>query len=212
LAAGTGSAAEQKTELEGLIPDEDLLARVAEGDRQAGQYLFKRYLRLIRSIAMRILRDEAEADDLAQDVFLYLQQKSSAFDGSKSSARSWLVQMAYKRAIDRRRYLTIRHFYSHEDIGTGAKHVVGMTTTEDDYSAERVFGRNGLEKVLGSLSEEQRETLRLYFFEGYSLAEISMKLCQHVGNVRHHYYRGLDRLRKQMFRSKVREADAGNKQ
>ena len=81
--------------------------------------------------------------------------------------------------------------------------MVGNATIENDYSAEAVFGRNGLEKVLDSLSADQRETLRLHFFEGYTLAEISAKLNQPVGNVRHHYYRGLDRLRKQMFGRKL---------
>jgi RNA polymerase sigma-70 factor (ECF subfamily) len=114
--------------------------------------------------------------------------------------------MAYKRAIERRRYLTTRHFYAHYDIQSSASEAVGVPTTEEDYSAETVFGRNGLKKVLGSLSEDQRETLRLHFFDGYSLTEISAKLAQPLGNVRHHYYRGLDKLRKQMFGRKVRES------
>ena len=82
--------------------------------------------------------------------------------------------------------------------------MVGAATTEDDYSAEAVFGRNGLEAVFVTLSEDQRETLRLHFFEGHTLAEISAKLGQPLGNVRHHYYRALDKLRKQMFASNVR--------
>jgi len=112
--------------------------------------------------------------------------------------------MAYQRAIERRRYLTTRHFYTRVEIQSTADRVVGMPTVEDDYCAEAVFGRNGLNKALGALSEDQRETLRLHFFEGYSLAEISAKLGQPLGNVRHHYYRGLDKLRKQVFGRKVR--------
>jgi RNA polymerase sigma-70 factor (ECF subfamily) len=81
--------------------------------------------------------------------------------------------------------------------------VVGTPTAESDYSAEAVFGRNGLNKVLKSLSEDQRETLRLHFFDGYTLAEISQKVGQPLGNVRHHYYRGLDKLRSQMFGKNV---------
>lgn len=188
------------------LRDEALLARVQAGQQEALGYLFQRYARLMRSIAGRILRDHAEADDLVQDLFLFIQRKCSVFDSSKGSARSWIVQMVYKRAIERRRYLTTRHFYAHSDIGSSACKVVGIPTTEDDYSAESVFGRNGLEKVLGSLSEDQRETLRLHFFDGYSLTEISAKLAQPLGNVRHHYYRGLDKLRKQMFGRKVRES------
>jgi len=115
--------------------------------------------------------------------------------------------MAYHRAIERRRYLVARQFYVHAEGQSGAEQVVGVSTMESDYSAEAVFGRNGLGKVVEALSEDQRETLRLHFFEGYTLAEISEKLGQPRGNVRHHYYRGLDRLRKEMRVSTVRVAE-----
>jgi len=186
---------------------EDLLARVAKGDREALGCLFESYARIVRSIADRILRDSAEAEDLVQDLFLFIQRKSGIFDSSKGSARSWIVQMAYQRAIERRRYLTTRQFYTHTDPSNRADQVVGTPTTEDDYSPTAVFGRNGLSKVLLTLSEDQRDTLRLRFFEGYTLSEISEKLGQPHGNVRHHYYRAIDKLRRHSFGSKVRVAE-----
>jgi RNA polymerase sigma-70 factor, ECF subfamily len=184
--------------------DEVLLTNVAGGDQQALGCLFQRYGRLLRSIAARILGDGSEAEDLVQDLFLFIHRKSVIFDSSKSSARSWIVQMAYHRAISRRRYLVTRQFYSHEDIEGVGEQVVGAATTENDYSAGAVLGRNGLEKVMEALTDDQRATLRLHFFEGYTLAEISQKLGQPHGNVRHHYYRGLALLRKQMSGSNVR--------
>ena len=184
--------------------DEMLLTRTAGGDQEALGHLFIRYARLVRSIAGRILRDTAEAEDLTQDLFLFIHRKCAIFDSSKSSARSWIVQMVYHRAIERRRYLTTRQFYAGSKIQTGAESVVGIPATESDYSAEEVFGRNGLEKVLEALSEDQRETLCLHFFEGYTLTEISTKLGQPLGNVRHHYYRAMDKLRTQMFGTNVR--------
>jgi RNA polymerase sigma-70 factor (ECF subfamily) len=185
------------------LQDEVLLRRIAKGDQEALGCLFQRYARVVRSVAARILRDAAEAEDLVQDLFLFLQRKCAIFDSSKSSARSWIVQMAYHRAIERRRYLTARQFYSRREIEDHTVHMVGRPTGESDYSAEAVFGRNGLNKVLESLSEDQRETLRLHFFDGYTLMEISQKLGQPLGNVRNHYYRGLDKLRKQMFGNTV---------
>jgi RNA polymerase sigma-70 factor (ECF subfamily) len=184
--------------------DEALLSQVAEGNQQALGSLFQRYGRLAQSIAARILGDGSEAEDLVQELFLFIHRKSVIFDRSKSTARSWIVQMAYHRAISRRRYLATRQFYSHAEVEGISEQVVGAPTTEDDYSADAVFGRNGLEKVMEALSEDQRETLRLHFFEGYTLAEISEKLRQPHGNIRHHYYRGLAQLRKQMSGSNVR--------
>jgi RNA polymerase sigma-70 factor (ECF subfamily) len=186
------------------LTDETLIASICSGDGEALACLFERYALLIRGVASRILRDAAEAEDLVQDLFIYLQRKCTIFDSSKSSGRSWIIQMAYHRAIERRRYLTSRHFYSRRDAEAMRDKVVGVPTDESDYSAEAVFGRNGLEKVFETLSEDQRETLRLYFFEGYTLAEIAVKLGQPHANVRHHYYRGLGKLRKQMFGTSVR--------
>lgn len=184
------------------LTDEQLLTHIAQGDLQALESLFQRYARVVRGIAARILRDSSEADDLVQDFFLFIQCKCSIFDSSKSPASSWVIQMAYQRAIERRRRLTTRQFYKREDLESSANRVVGVPTTEQDYSPEAVFGRNGLQKVLDKLSVDQRETLRLHFFDGYTLSEIGLKIGQPVGNVRNHYYRGLNRLRKQMFGAK----------
>jgi RNA polymerase sigma-70 factor (ECF subfamily) len=175
------------------------MSRICVGDHDALATLFERYARLTRGVAVRILRDTAEAEDLVQDLFLYIQRKCGIFDSSKSSARSWIVQMAYHRALDRRRYLKSREFYAQPYFQANGVPVVGKPTTESDYSAEAVFGRNGLDKIVDGLSADQRETLRLHFFEGYTLVEISEKLAQPLGNVRHHYYRALDKLRKEMF-------------
>jgi RNA polymerase sigma-70 factor (ECF subfamily) len=185
------------------ISDEALLTRLQAGEKPALDFLFQRYSRIIRGIGARILRDSTEAEDLVQDVFLFIHQKCGIFDGSKSSARSWIVQMAYHRAIERRRHLAHRRFYSQVGLEHHTAPLVGTPTTEVDYSAEAVFGRNGLHRVLRALSEHQRETLRLHFFEGYTLSEVARELGQSLGNVRHHYYRALDKIRKQVFGNKV---------
>jgi RNA polymerase sigma-70 factor, ECF subfamily len=194
------------TSASGELADEVLIERICLGDKEALAALFHRYARLVRSVAGRILRDAAEGEDLAQDLFLFIHRKCGLFDRSKSSARSWIVQMTYHRAIERRRYLTTRHFYARGEIQREEEAVVVIPASESDYSAEEVFGRNGLGKVIEGLSEDQRETLRLHFFEGHTLTEISTKLGQPLGNVRHHYYRALDKLRKHMFASSVRNS------
>ena len=186
------------------VSDECLLSRLRAGEVEALALLFGRYARIIRHIGRRILQDDSEAEDLVQDLFLFLERKCAIFDSSKSSGGSWIIQMTYQRAIERRRRLATRHFYRCQELQSVAGRLVAIPTTEADYSPEAVFGRNGLTKVFDALSEDQRETLRLYFFEGYTLAEVSEKLAQPLGNVRNHYYRGLTKLRKQMFASNVR--------
>src|SRR5882762_5077899 len=102
--------------IESEISDETLMMRVCEGSREALSTLFRRYARLVRTVAKRILRDDSEADDLVQEIFLFVHRNCFIFDSSKAALRSWIVQMTYHRAIDRRRYLNSRHFYTRLDL------------------------------------------------------------------------------------------------
>src|ERR1700687_3295259 len=77
---------EQSTCALASATDNQLLAHVAEGRQEALGHLFDRYVRLVRSIASRILRDTSQAEDLAQDFFLFIQRKCGIFDSSKSPA------------------------------------------------------------------------------------------------------------------------------
>jgi RNA polymerase sigma-70 factor (ECF subfamily) len=189
--------------------DESLLAQIATGDQEALALLFRRYARLVWSVADRIIRNQAEADDLLQDVFLLLQRKASVFDSSKGTARSLIVHMTYQRALSRRRYLNARHYQAPKEVEENAAKVAAPAAPLYDESIEAHFGRERLRKALDEMSEEQRETLRLYFFEGYSLNEIATRLGQSPGNVKHHYYRGLDKLRRHMPRG--RRQGTGNR-
>jgi len=107
----------------GEIPDELLLERVSQGEREALGILFRRHARTVRNVAYRILRNEAEADDLVQDVFLFIFRKASLFNASHSTARSWIVQVTYHRAFDRRRRLITRHFYASRELDDTALNV-----------------------------------------------------------------------------------------
>jgi RNA polymerase sigma-70 factor, ECF subfamily len=90
--------------------DEELLARVQKKDYDAVGVLFDRYARLFLGIAYRILRDRGEAEDMVQEIFLRLCQKSNTFDPTMGPARTWMVQFAYRRSFDRRTFLTRRFF------------------------------------------------------------------------------------------------------
>src|SRR5690349_13408714 len=85
------------------ISDECLMLQVREGSSEALGALFRRYARLVRGICFRVLRDASEADDLVQEVFLLVHRDCARFDSGKGPARSWILQMAYRRAISRRR-------------------------------------------------------------------------------------------------------------
>jgi RNA polymerase sigma-70 factor (ECF subfamily) len=190
--------------LEAEVADEALMAEICDGSREALAILFRRYARLVRTVAMRILRDDSEADDLLQEVFLFVHRNCSVFDSSRSAVRSWIVQMTYHRAIDRRRYLNSRHFYTRLDLDV----VTGLPDSRSEGREDKdpfvsMVGTTTVQGLLDMLTEDQRNTLSLHFFNGYTFAEIAAKLGQSVGNIRNHYYRGLDKLRKQIFPAKL---------
>jgi RNA polymerase sigma-70 factor, ECF subfamily len=177
--------------------DEFLIAQVSRADRNALSHLFRRYANAIRSIGQRILRDQTEADDLVQEVFLYIHRRSSIFDGSRSTARSWIFQVAYTQAFLRRRKLNAHGFYASGIADNSHENgIAGILGADYDQTVEGLFGRNGWRSMIESLSEEQRETLRLHFFEGCTFAEIAEKLGQSYANIRNHHYRGLEKLRR----------------
>lgn len=187
------------------ISDEALMIRVCDGNREALGILFRRYARVVRTVAYRILRDSFEADDLLQDIFLFIQRKCLLFDPSKGSARSWILRIAYNRAIDHRRYLKSRHFYKHVAVSGGMElpDPRWNSTTEDEETFTGVVGKPTIDMLLETLTDDQRKTLTLHFFEGCTFEEIAGRLDQSVGNIRHHYYRGLDKLRKELFARKL---------
>jgi len=174
--------------------DEELLAQVGRGSKGSLALLFRRYRRTVSNVALRILKDAAEAEDLCQDVFLLLFQKAKLFDPSKGTAASWILQVTYHRAINRRQYLTFRQHYNAEPLNEEQ-----IAAKRQPLLIDEIAARTLLSQVRGQLSPDQRQTLELHFFEGYSFREIADRTNQTLGNIRHHYYRGLECLRSNVF-------------
>jgi len=176
------------------LSDEDLMERLKQGDQDALTLLFDRYYRLVLSVALKILRDPGEAEDLMQEVFFEIYRKADAFDPRKGAAKTWLLQYAYHRSLSRRQYLNVRRYYDQQQIAE-------FEAPEPRYSLN---GRDGLtdqerarviNQGLATLNEKQRRTLELACFQGLLLNEIAERLKEPLPNVRHHYYRGLKKLK-----------------
>jgi RNA polymerase sigma-70 factor, ECF subfamily len=177
--------------------DEWLLSCVQAGESEALASLFRRYADQIRGLGRRILRDSGEAEDLVQEVFIYVYRKCGLFQHSKGGGRSWIFQIAYTQALIRRRHLKSRGVYF-SVVPESASKSQGHDSLGAKYddTVEGLFGKMQWKKVWDSLTDCQRETLRLHFYEGCTFIEIAEKLGQSYVNIRHHYYRGLEKLRK----------------
>jgi RNA polymerase sigma-70 factor, ECF subfamily len=197
-------------ELRGLS-DEQLMARLQGGWREAMAFLFERYYRLVFSISAKILRDPAEAEDLAQDVFFEIYRKAGLFDPTKGTVKLWLIQYAYTRSLNRRRYLGLRSLNGDAPLVDGR-----WSGFEPHYSPNGWDGLTHgertrvLKTAMDVLTEKQKLTLELAYFEGLLMREIATKMNEPIANVRNYYYRGLKKLRQALGESLCRSSEVAS--
>jgi RNA polymerase sigma-70 factor, ECF subfamily len=183
--------------------DEDLIARVRGGDDGALGLLFERYSRMVLAVGYRLLRDRTEAEELVQDTFLYIREKAELFDPAKGTGKTWLMQVAYHRSLDRRVLLKKHSLLSGTNVDEIYDSTKGSCDIEQELGAK--YDARQLKKAFEQLSERQRTTLELYFFEGLTLREIGQRLDEPLENVRHQYYRALNKLRESSALAVVRK-------
>jgi len=162
--------------------------------------LFERYSRLVLGTAYRVLGNSNEAEEVVQEVFFYLCRKSQLFDESKGSLKAWIIQIALSRALDRKMYLARRGFY--EDGNIASLQIREEADLEQEIDAKLI--RKHLESAFSGLTDRQRRTIEFFYFDGLDLREISEQLGEPLGSVRHHLYRGLERLRKSSLLRRLR--------
>jgi RNA polymerase sigma-70 factor, ECF subfamily len=195
LAAFGGIAREPEPAYSQLcrMTDEELMELVKQGNHDAFANLFDRYYRLVLSIALRILRDQAEAEDLMQDVFFDFFKDAKSFDQSKGQFKHWLFSRAYRRSYNRLEYLSVRRFYAPTES-------VELERLADDSESgwndlNRQECRRVIEQGLATLGDRQRAIIEMACFQGKSMSEIAGAVNESVANVRNHYYRGLKKLK-----------------
>ena len=182
--------------------DEQLIEEMRAGNTDAFAVVFKRYHRLVHLVALQVLRDAGEAEDLTQTVFLQIYRSLGQFDLAKGSLKGWLLLHAQRRSLNRRNYLLVRQFHNQAEI-TAVDEENGLWSPRLSPVQEATQVTN---EVLSALPEAQRVTIEMYFFEGLSLKEIAERRKETFSNVRHHYYRGLERLRFYLEKGIPREA------
>jgi RNA polymerase sigma-70 factor (ECF subfamily) len=196
----SGAAQPSLAELKPLT-DDQLMDQLQDGVNDALAVLFERYQRLVFSIALKIVRDRGEAEDVTQNVFLEIYRSVAQFDPEKGTLKVWLLQFAYHRALNRKKYLNTRDFYNQEN---------GEDTRDIDLFSHAEFLTSGgyapeelrllLNEGLASLDKSQKRVIELASYDGLSMKEIADKTGNSLSNVRHHYYRGLQKLRSFMTR------------
>jgi RNA polymerase sigma-70 factor (ECF subfamily) len=173
------------------LEDEELMQHLALGHHDALAVLYDRYRRLVRGIALRVLRDAGEAQDVSQDVFLKLHRTVAQFDPAKGMTRMWVVRLAYQLSLNRRRYLALRSQHASGVEFEAMEPVLpGSDARLPPAEAARL-----VRQLLAQLGDRQRRTIKLACFDGLTMNEIAATTGESVGNVRHHYYRGIAKLK-----------------
>jgi RNA polymerase sigma-70 factor (ECF subfamily) len=179
------------------------------GNHDALVVIFDRYYRLVMAVALRIIHDPTEAEDVVQMVFTEFYQKAKLFDAAKGNLRTWLLQYAYGRSFNQKRKLRTSCFCEPAPLDR-IEAEQRKDAPERVLNLERPDAVRLVEEILPRLSEKQRAVIQMAFFEGMNLSEVASRTGESVGNVRHAYYRGMDKLRSLLTEpTKQASSDAG---
>jgi RNA polymerase sigma-70 factor (ECF subfamily) len=177
-----------------VTTQQTILERIAGGDQSAVQQCIDTYGDLIWSLARRFLRNDADAEDAVQDIFIDLWGSASRFDRNVASEIAFVSTIARRRLIDRLRQVKRRPgMDSLDDEETGElKQPVVLPQLEEESDVAVV------ERVLGTMEPQHREILALSLYEGYSHSEIAERLSLPLGTVKTRVRRGLIYIREQL--------------
>ena len=171
-------------------PDE-LLRQVARGDDQAFTALYDAIAPRVYGLARRVLRDPAQAEEVAQEALVEVWRSAARFDPGKGSATSWILTITHRRAVDRVRAA---------QAGADRERRVAAASVETPYDdvVEEVTAsleQQQVRRCLNGLTDLQREAITLAYYDGYTYREVAEKLDTALSTIKTRMRDGLIRLR-----------------
>ncbi|MQA62488.1 MAG: sigma-70 family RNA polymerase sigma factor [Actinophytocola sp.] len=170
---------------------EETMSRVARGDEHAFAQLYDLLAERVFGLILRVMRDPAQAEEVTQEVFVELWRTASRFRPDRGSVVSWAMTIAHRRAIDRVRS-------SQSSLDRDARVAAGQQDRPFDAVADEVegrFERQQVRRCLGTLTDLQRESVGLAYYQGYTYGEVATLLETPLGTVKTRLRDGLIRLR-----------------
>lgn len=168
------------------LEDAELIQAAANGQRRALAALYDRHAPTMLALALRVLVQRQEAEDLVHDVFLEAWKRAADYDATRGSVRAWLLLRTRSRALDRKKSARLKRSVSLEAESVPE---IGQS------GADAVPDQHLLRQVLAELPGDQREVLVLGYFEGLSSSEISTRLSIPIGTVKSRVAAALSKLR-----------------
>jgi len=180
------------------VPDSQLVSRMAAGEDAALGDLYDRYGRTVYALALAIVREPADAEEVVVDAFGQAWRRAASFDAARGSVGAWLATIARTRALDTLRARG-RRARAHEraallsDEGIAAP--IAATGSDPARAVERSEARRLVSQALAALSGPQRIAIELAYFEGLSQSEIAERLSEPLGTIKTRIRAGMEKLR-----------------
>jgi RNA polymerase sigma-70 factor (ECF subfamily) len=171
------------------VSDEELLRRLQARDSRALEALYDRYSRLAFGLALRVLGDRDQAEDVVQDAYLALWRAAGTYQAERGAVRTWLLTIVRNRAIDR-----LRCRAATSDVES-LEAVLSAPEADVWAQVSRQLLREEIVGALGQLPPEQRRVVELAYFGGFSHAEIANITTLPLGTVKGRMRMALQKLR-----------------
>jgi RNA polymerase sigma-70 factor, ECF subfamily len=170
------------------LSDEALIALLARGDEGALGELYDRFGAVAYGLAIRIVRDASLAEDVVQEAFLTVWRTASRFVAERAKARTWILTLVHRRAVDLVRREQSRRSEPLKEVAEAG----GRTADEEAWLR---LERARVQKALKLLPDQQREAIELAYYGGFTQSELADRLGEPLGTVKSRMFTGLSRLR-----------------
>jgi RNA polymerase sigma factor (sigma-70 family) len=170
------------------LSDEALVLMAARSEESALAELYDRYGRTAYGLALRVLRDQALAEDAVQEAFLTVWRTAAQFVPERGKASTWILTLVHRRAVDAVRHEQRRRTHSLEPAAEPS-----VDGVEED--AWLRLQRERVQSALRRLPDAQREALELAYYGGFTQSELAERLGQPLGTIKSRMFSGLSRMR-----------------
>ena len=170
------------------LSDEALVLLAARSEQSALAELYDRYGRVAYGLALRILRDQALAEDAVQEAFLAIWRTAQRYVPERGTASTWILTLVHRRAVD----LVRREQRRRADSLEQAPEQGGGSADEEAWLR---LQRERVQEALRQLPDQQREALELAYYGGFTQSELAERLGQPLGTIKSRMFSGLARLR-----------------
>jgi RNA polymerase sigma-70 factor, ECF subfamily len=177
------------------LADEEVMQLVQDGNPRAFELLYDRHGGAAFSLSYRMVGNRVTAEDITQEAFLSIWRSRLRYDQTRGSVRTWVLGIVHNRAVDALRRNVVHDRRRESMEGIEERHEARERT---DVEAARREEARSIRTALDTLPDEQRKTIELAYFGGFSHSQIAEVLDQPIGTVKGRMRLGLDKMRRQL--------------